>query len=361
VSRHRRLSRLGLGLLVAVVVFFVSGELLARVLGIVDRLNGYTRQLFVRGPSADLPYRLRPGLETALFGIPVRVNQLGFRGPDITTPPGAGVRRVVVLGDSVVFGQGVREDETVAARLARRLAATGTERVEVWNAGVQGYDTVAQAALLESVVLGLHPAVVVVGMSLNDYDPAPAYDPTGVLTRRPPGEAPAVLERSEFLLLLRWAVAFARGRLYTQMLEAAPAAPPAPVTAGGAPHPLDRLVAAEHLRFYAAPDPVLWERLEEALAKLGRLARAASVRLLVAIFPESYQVGVAAPDLMPQRKLLALCRAAEVTCLDLQPAFAAAGGTLFQDAQHPSARGHAVAADAIAAALASGTGGEDAP
>jgi hypothetical protein len=75
--------------------------------------------------------------------------------------------------------------------------------------------------------------------------------------------------------------------------------------------------------------------------------------LLVAIFPESYQVGVGTPDLTPQHRLLALCAEARVACLDLQPAFAAAGGDLFQDTQHPNARGHAVAADAIAAALAS--------
>jgi len=210
---------------------------------------------------------------------------------------------------------------------------------------------VAQAALLERVGLALDPAVVVVGMSLNDYDPAPGYDPTGVLTRRRDPNEVRLLDRSEFLLLLRWLSAFARGQLYTQLLEGAAAAPPPATATAQAAHPLDRLVAAEHLRFYTAPDPHLWARLERALTTLGRLSRAAGVRLLVAIFPEAYQVGAAAPDLTPQRRLLASCQAVGVQCLDLQPAFAAARGALFQDAQHPNARGHAVAATAIAEAL----------
>jgi hypothetical protein len=76
------------------------------------------------------------------------------------------------------------------------------------------------------------------------------------------------------------------------------------------------------------------------------------VPLLLAIFPESYQVGIAEPDLTPQRRLGALCDEVGVRCLDLQPAFAAVGGDLFADVSHPNAAGQAVAAVAIAGALA---------
>jgi hypothetical protein len=38
-------------LLVTLATFMVAGELLARVLDIVDRLNGYNRLLFTRGPA----------------------------------------------------------------------------------------------------------------------------------------------------------------------------------------------------------------------------------------------------------------------------------------------------------------------
>jgi len=332
-------------LLVAVAVFLVAGEVLARALGVVDRLNGYNRLIYAPGPSADLPYVLRPG-EGILFGAAVRVNRNGLRGPEITPTPAPGVRRVLVLGDSVVFGQGLPDDETLTAVLARDLGATGGARWEVLNGGVPGYDTVAEVRFLEAVGLALQPAIVVVGASLNDYDLAPSYAPTGILIRRALGaRTPSLADRSELLTLLRWLVVYARGNLASQR---------AVRMANGPREAIDRLVEAEHLRFYHDPVPAYWNRLRAALAELSTLGERRGLTLLVAIFPEGYQVGRPAPDLTPQRRLLGACAEAHLRCLDLQPAFARAGGDLFRDVQHPNARGQAVAAAAIAAALSAG-------
>ena len=351
----RVLARIGrglAGLAVAIAIFFVAGEVLARVLGIVDRLNGYTRQLFERGPSAELPYRLRAGVEVATGGVRIRVNQLGLRGPDTTAAPAPGTVRILVLGDSVVFGQGVDDDATLGAALARRLGERWRTPVEALNAGVQGYDTVAEAAFLAGPGAGLGASGVVVGMSLNDYDPAPAYDATGVLARSTPGGAPGVLAHSEFLLLLRWLRTWWRGELLTQMLERASGEPKAATPPPDAAAALDRLVAMEHQRFYRDPTPALWERLRGGLTALRDAAAARGVWLVVAIFPESWQLAAETADATPQQRLLDACREAGVACIDLIPAFVAAGGDLFQDAQHPNARGFGVAADAIAEQLA---------
>jgi hypothetical protein len=348
-----RIARTLVGLVCATAIFLGVGEGLTRATRLVDRLNGYTRQLFAPGPSAELPFRLRPGVTTTLFGVPVRVNAQGLRGADVAPAPAPGTLRVLCLGDSVMFGQGVGEDAALPALLASRLAAKRGAPVEALNAGVQGYDTVAEAAFLGGPGLALRPGAVVVGMSLNDYDPAPVYDATGVLSRRAPDAAsPGLLDRSEFLLLLRWLRAWSRGQLMTQMMARADSTPHAPTGADTAAS-VDRLVALEHLKFYAAPDPALWARLRTAVERLRDTAAAHGLPLLVAIFPESYQLATATPDLGPQRRLGALCAELGVRCLDLEPAFRAAGGDLFQDAQHPNARGLAVAADAIVAAFPS--------
>lgn len=352
-----RVARTLVGLVVATTIFFASGELLTRAFGLVDRLNGYARQLFEAGPSPDLPYRLRPGVNVRFGGVDVRVNALGLRGPELPATPPAGAVRILVLGDSVVFGQGVAENETFPARLAARLGERWHMPVETLNAGAQGYDTVAEAAFLAGPGLALHPHGVVVGMSLNDYDVAPAYDATGVLTRRTTVAAPTgLVARSEFLLLLRWLRAWWRGELLTQMLERKPPDDVAGTTTSAATSgasALDRLVATEHLRFYREPDPAQWARLRAALARVRDEAAARGLWLAVAILPESWQIGVANADLTPQTRLGALCGELAVRCIDLAPAFEAAGGALFQDTQHPNARGLAVAADAVAAALAS--------
>jgi lysophospholipase L1-like esterase len=341
-------------ILLAAVVFVVAGEVLARMLHVVDRLNGYSRLLYAPGPSLDLPYVLRPNVETTLLGIPVRTNALGFRGDAVEPVRAPGVRRVAVVGDSVVFGQTVAEDDTVSAALARRLAAAGG-RWEVINAGVPGYDAVSEARLLERTVLPLRPEAVVVGTSLNDYDPTPVYSPTGVLVRKDlDARAPGLADRSEFLMLLRWACAYARGELFSQVAarvgaqgEQARADGTATATAAN----VGRYLRDVHLGFYHAPVAQYWDRLRAAYADVGRLAAAHGVRALVAVFPEEYQVTTDAPDTAPQQALLRACADAHLECLDLLPAFRAAGGDLFADTQHPNARGLAVAADAIAAAL----------
>ena len=42
----------------------------------------------------------------------VTINSLGFRGPDVVLPKPPGRTRIVVIGDSLTLGMGVREDET---------------------------------------------------------------------------------------------------------------------------------------------------------------------------------------------------------------------------------------------------------
>ena len=341
-----RLARVVLGLALAAGIFLVVGELLARALDVVDRLNGYGRFVYRAGPSVDLPYLLRPGVVTTVFGTPVRVNRLGLRGPEAEIRPRSGVHRVLVLGDSVVFGQGVAEDETLPADLGRRLNAANAGEYEVLNAGVPGYDAVAEARLLEASGLALAPETVVVGTSLNDYDVAPQYSPLGILTRKElDRRTPDLVDRSELLTLLRWLPGGLRGSLGYQLVARLPAG-----TTTDEPG-LARLVEQTHLGFYHRPDPAEWERLRAAYADFGRLAAAHHLRLLVAIFPESYQVGPPDPDLTPQRKLLELCAEVQLRCIDLQPIFATAGGELFSNAQHPNARGYAVAAGAIATVL----------
>jgi lysophospholipase L1-like esterase len=346
-----RIGRTAIGLACAAAVFLAFGELVARATDIVDRLNGYSRQLFTKGPSPALPYLLRPHVETVVYGVAVRVNALGLRGPEQTVEPAPGVFRVLAVGDSVMFGQGVEEDQALPAVLARRLATVRGDTVEVLNAGVQGYDVVAEAAFLVHVGLGLHPHVVVVGTSLNDCDAAPGYDPTGVLTWRRDDTEPPVLARSEFLLVLRWLVTWARGQLPTQLMAKAPGLASAPPQGRDLVRALDRANAEAHRRFYAQPEPVAWARMRRGYEALRDTAARAGVPLLVAIFPEGWQLGPDG-DRTPQTRLLGLCADVGITCLDLLPAFdAAPPDGLFQDTQHPSARGFAIAADAIAAAL----------
>lgn len=99
------------------------------------------------------------------------INSFGFRGPDWTTPKAAGVRRGVVIGDSMVFGSGVDDADTIDATLAARLRrAHPGDKVEVLNLGVTGSNLVGYANAYRAAAEQLSPDFAVVCVFLpNDF------------------------------------------------------------------------------------------------------------------------------------------------------------------------------------------------
>jgi hypothetical protein len=83
-------------------------------------------------------------------------------------PPGR--FRILVLGDSHLFGWGVAQDESFAQVLERRLDALAPGRFEVLNAGVPGYNTVMEARWLDLHVAELEPDLLLVHYVDNDMD-----------------------------------------------------------------------------------------------------------------------------------------------------------------------------------------------
>ena len=151
-------------------------------LEIALRIYGYNPPTYWRRgtdvalrPSAypDLKYELVPGAAVKAWGKDVKINSQGFRGPEPSNNPST--RRVIVLGDSIAFGNNLEFEETVSFQLQQRLASMGRD-AEVLNFGVGGYDTLQEVSLLELRGLKYHPALVVVAYCLNDISIA-SMDP----------------------------------------------------------------------------------------------------------------------------------------------------------------------------------------
>jgi lysophospholipase L1-like esterase len=95
-----------------------------------------------------------------------RTNALGLRDVERALEKAPGVRRIVVLGDSVVMGLYLPLDQTISQRLEALLSE---RRVEVLNFGVQGYCTQAEVELLRVKGRQLRPDLVVVVFLRNDH------------------------------------------------------------------------------------------------------------------------------------------------------------------------------------------------
>ena len=106
-------------------------------------------------------------ITTADFRDAFHVDERGRRVGG--SPHAAGARTVAVVGDSMVFGEGVADGETFVARLPEALAALGAGEWDAWNLGIGGQGTGQHVARLEDLVAsGAKPNVALVTFFAND-------------------------------------------------------------------------------------------------------------------------------------------------------------------------------------------------
>lgn len=300
-------------------------------------------------PDPRLGFRLTPSYRgeqvVGATRIPLAFNALGLRDRELAPPP-ADVLRIFVLGDSFVFGHGVRAEETMTAVLERSLPVPpGYRSVEVINGGVPRYGTVQQAGLFEATVDAVRPAAVVLAVFVgNDaLDNLAASD-----SRSPAGAGVAwhdwLRVRSEVYARLR------QGRH----------------RAGGRRDVLGREAFAVHA---VSPRPDIERGLALTEAAIGELAARAAARGIVPalvlipaaaqVYPERWEaaarahgaaVGPCDPD-QPNARLRAFATRRGLPVLDLAPALRAARAEPLYFALHWTPAGHRVAAAALGAFL----------
>ena len=124
--------------------------------------------------NAQRLYELKPGASVQMgplhsketkytkdHKIQLSVNTLGFRGKVFSPIKKAGVFRIMVFGASNTFGLGVSDEDTYPAQMQRILDEMYPGKVEVWNAGVCGYQMSQNVAYAESVVNKFDPDLVI--------------------------------------------------------------------------------------------------------------------------------------------------------------------------------------------------------
>lgn len=100
-------------------------------------------------------------------------NSMGFRNEEFDRKKQPGEFRVITMGDSCTFGDGVANWEAYGPVLEKRLSKAMPDRkVTVINAGVPGYTTYQVLAYLKNELLDLKPDVVTLYVGLNDNIPA---------------------------------------------------------------------------------------------------------------------------------------------------------------------------------------------
>ena len=329
----------------SLIVALAAGEILVRALDVIDRVNGFPRKLFQASDDPDLKYTMRPNVALRVRSIDVKTNSLGMRAREVPFEPPADTWRILVVGDSVAFGEGLPVEQAFPALLEARLRADTQRPVEVLSGGVEGYNTLSELAFFRDVGVKLHPGTLVIAFSLNDWDRAPAIDPRGFLTRDPnPQRKLSLIERSELLPVVLVAITEAYKRLRRRR-DTTPADP-------RGFSPFDLYVSSVRKAFWASPRGEGLAELEAGLSGFAEEARQRRLQVVVAILPDGDQLHTDKPDLNPQVNARALCERFHLPSIDLYPAFRESPEwPLFFDIMHPNAAGHAIIARQLAGYL----------
>jgi lysophospholipase L1-like esterase len=127
----------------------------------------YARELKVASIDPSLGHDHRRNARATLQLVDIRLNEWGLRGAAVPEVPPE--RRILLLGGSITLGWGVREEDTLAARLEKMLRAAG-ENAEVLNGGVGNYNAERYVERFFVELRDLNPTDIVVQYFLRDAE-----------------------------------------------------------------------------------------------------------------------------------------------------------------------------------------------
>jgi hypothetical protein len=124
-------------------------------LGLKNNIN--TEGYYVTGEGDSIAY--------------VKINKNGLRDIDYDYEKKKNISRVLVLGDSFVWGYGVNQNEVFTEIIERKL-----KNIEIINAGVPGYSTDQELIWFQDEGLKYKPDLTILVISPNDFDDIVAFN-----------------------------------------------------------------------------------------------------------------------------------------------------------------------------------------
>jgi len=117
-------------------------------------------------------YALKTDLRGTFLGKSLETNSHGLRGAEIPRAKPQRVFRIAGIGDSVMFGWGVHQNETYLQVLEQSLNRLENEsrKFEVLNFAVPGYNTAMEVDVLEHVAMQFDPDLLILHVISNDVD-----------------------------------------------------------------------------------------------------------------------------------------------------------------------------------------------
>lgn len=277
-------------------------------------------------PQSERVYGLKP-LDPTLH-----TNSFGFRGPEYVRNKRPNTFRIIMLGDSVTFGNQEPWDSTFSYLLEGKLnAASPNRRYEIINLAVSGYNTAQELATLREVGLALHPDLVLLNVCINDSDPPKVATKAGLRD----------ITRVSSLSDLNLRTFVASSYVLTFMKHVSHQVTKA------SPRLRDMLNSE---RFFINPrvKEQAWAEMKNKMRELHETTTHNNIPLAVVIYPYQSQLRGNSEMHLPQQDLEKFWSARHVPVLDPIEAFQSAREPMFNDGLlHLSRAGHRLMSDEI--------------
>jgi lysophospholipase L1-like esterase len=303
----------------------------------------------IHRPSPVFGWELVPGASgVGRAGTYIHINADGFRDLDYPLEKKVTFFRIMVIGDSFTFGQGVNLEDTYSKQLERRLNDMG-KTSEVISCGVIGYGMWQYLETLERKVIPYKPDLVILGLFIDDI-------PSSVSPHRDlqnwPGTNPFVkdasglMSRSYLWNFLKNSITFVetkyrylRGHNYLKGIEKRK-------EATGPAHP----ESTWYPIMYGKLPKDIYSDFAETLHTFMRICETANIQVLVVLIPDAAQMHE------PERQEVNLfvaqtCKDIGVPFVDVTKRFEKEEDPrtlyLFPLDAHASPKGHRLIADSI--------------
>lgn len=284
------------------------------------RLPGVNIQ-FKPNSQFELRYDSNPrGYFDQNNGLIYHINKHGFRGPDYEKNKAPDTRRVIILGDSFTFGEGVKFEHTFSYRLEKVLNQHSAWPVEVLNFGTSIWGTSDEINYFEQAGIDFEPDLVILVYVLNDADYAGGLDLWDNFRNEYENRD------LKYSYLVSYFYATFKRQVYGQQY-------------------IDELLDS------AMREQFKWADSLNYLLKGRRLAEVIGAKYAVVVFPFMYELNEKYPFRPLHLMLSQYCASNDITSLDLFEAFQGEAYTtlwVHPSDQHPNERGYQIAADAIA-------------
>jgi hypothetical protein len=346
-------------------------------------------RIYFAEPDPLLGWRNRPNASgpygSEEFTTTVTINAAGQRGPLYPTARKPGTRRMVILGDSQAWGDGVEDNETFAALLDHSMP-------EVLNFSCPGYGTDQELLVLDQIAARYAPDVVLVALFVgNDFldnmSPGSWQYPKPFFALEPPDRLALHGVPVEYSRSLHSAIEVYRGLMRHSAIANVLA--DAFHRTWNAPLLIRPALAAEpwvphsfYEREASADDQAAFALTIRLLIEIARHSRAIGARPVVLIIPELWQVDLeripgprralaaaGAKWRRPQQVLDAVLPAEGIQVIDALPAlaraqragFPAGKQVFYRGWRHLTSYGHAVVARLVRARLGGSPTGTETP